>query len=61
MENDGEGLGQNYVAEKYYNNVNTGRYSDFDLSNKQRDTIKEIEKKLYEYQKKSNFTYINMM
>ena len=61
MENAGEGLGQNEVADNYYNNVDTGRYSDVDLSNEQRDTIKEIEKKLYEYQEKSNFTYINMM
>ncbi len=61
MENAGEGLGQNEVAENYYNNVDTGRYSDVDLSNEQRDTIKEIEAKLYEYQEKSNFTYINMM
>ena len=61
MENAGEGLGQNEVAENYYNNVDKERYSDVDLSNEQRDTIKEIEKKLYEYQEKSNFTYINMM
>ena len=61
MENAGEGLGQNEIAENYYYNVDTGRYSDVDLSNEQRDTIKEIEAKLYEYQEKSNFTYINMM
>ena len=61
MEGAGEGLGQNEIAENYYNNVDTGRYSDVDLTNEQRDTIKEIEAKLYEYQEKSNFTYINMM
>ena len=61
IENAGEGLGQNEIAENYYNNVDTGRYSDVDLSNEQRDTIKEIEAKLYEYQEKNNFTYINMM
>ena len=51
MEHAGEGLG----------NVDTGRFSGVDLSNVQRDTIKEIEAKLYEYQEKANFTYINMM
>ena len=61
MENAGEGLGKNEMAENYYNNVDTGRYSDVDLSNEQRDTIKEIEAKLYEYQEKSNFTYIDMI
>ena len=53
--------GQNEVVENYYNNVDTGRYSDVDLTSEQRDTIKEIEAKLYEYQEKSNFTYIDMM
>ena len=61
MDNAGEGLGKNEMAENYYNNVDTGRYSDVDLSTEQRDTIKEIEAKLYEYQEKSNFTYIDMM
>ena len=59
MEKAGEDE-QNLIVEKY-NNVDTGRYSDVDLSNEQRDTIKEIEAKLYEYQEKSNFRYINMM
>ena len=52
---------QNEIAENYYNNVDTGRYSDVDLSGEQRDTIKKIEEKLYEYQEKSNFTYIDMI
>ena len=59
MEKAGEDE-QNLIVEKY-NNVDTGRYSDVDVSNEQRDTIKEIEAKLYEYQEKSNFRYINMM
>ena len=53
--------GQNEIVENYYNNVDTGRYSDVDLTSEQRDTIKEIEAKLYEYQEKSNFTYIDMI
>ena len=49
-------------SENYYNNVDTGRYSNLELNEEeQRDTIKNIEAKLYEYQEKSNFTYINMM
>ena len=61
IENVGEVLGQDEIAENYYNNVDTERYSDLDISNEQRDTIKEIEEKLYEYQEKSNFSYINMI
>ena len=61
IENARDSIGQNEIAENYYNNVDTGRYSDVDLSNEQRDTIKEIEAKLYEYQEKSNFTYIDMI
>ena len=53
--------GKNEIVENIYNNVDTGRYSDVDLSSEQRDTIKEIEAKLYEYQEKSNFTYIDMI
>ena len=56
-----DSIGQNEIAENYLNNVDTQRYSDVDLSNEQRDTIKEIEAKLYEYQEKSNFTYIDMI
>ena len=59
MENAGEGVQNQY--ENYINNVNIGRYSDIDLSKEQKDTIKEIEAKLNEYQEKSNFTYINMV
>ena len=54
-------LGQNEMAENHYKNVDLGRFSNLDITNEQRDTIKEIEAKLYEYQEKSNFTYINMM
>jgi len=61
LETVGEVLGQDEIAENYYNNVDTGRYSDVDISNEQRETINEIEEKLYQYQEKSNFTYINMM
>jgi hypothetical protein len=61
MDNARDSIGQNEIAENYYYNVDTGRYSDVDLSNEQRDTIKEIEAKLYEYQEKSNFTYIDMI
>ena len=64
MENAGEGLGQNEIAEKIYNNVDTGRFSDLDISNissDERETMQAIIDKLYEYQEKSNFTYINMI
>ena len=61
IEKAGEELGQNEIVGNYYNNVDTGRYSDVDVSNEQRDTIKEIEDKLFAYQEKSNFTYINMI
>ena len=58
----GDVLGDNQMTENYYNNVDTGRYSNLELNEEeQRDTIKNIEAKLYEYQEKSNFTYINMM
>jgi hypothetical protein len=59
MEKAGEDE-QNLIVEKFYN-VDHERFSDFNVSNEQRDTIKEIEAKLYEYQEKSNFTYINMI
>ena len=61
MEKAGDMLGQNEIAENYYNNVDTGRYSDLDISSEQNETIKEVLEKLYQYQEKSNFTYINMM
>ena len=61
MDSAGEALGQTEIAENYYNNVDTGRYSDVDLSNEQRDTIKEMMTKLYDYQESSNFTNIIMM
>ena len=61
IETVGEVLGQDEIAENYYNNVDTGEYSDLGISNELRDTINEIEEKLYEYQAKSNFTYINMI
>ena len=61
IEKAGEDLGQNEIVENYYKNVDTGRYSDVDISNEQKNIIEAIEKKLYEYQEKSNFTYINMI
>ena len=64
MDNAGEGLGQNEIAENYYNNVDTGRYSELDISHistEERETMQAIINKLFEYQEKSNFTYINMM
>ena len=64
MENAGEILGRNEIAENYYNNVDVGRYSDLDisnLSNEQRETITDLEAKLNQYQESSNFTYINMI
>ena len=63
MENEGEGLGKNEIAENYYNNVDTGRYSDLDISNisEDRETMQAIIEKICEYQEKSNFTYINMV
>ena len=54
-------MGQNEIAENYDNNVDTGRFSYLDISKEQRDTIKELEIKLYQYQEKSNFTYIDMI
>ena len=53
--------GQNDIVENYFKNIDTERYSGVNLTGEQRDTIKEIEEKLYEYQEKSNFTYIDMM
>ena len=61
LEDSGQALGQEEITEKYLNNVDIGRYSDVDISKEQKETIKEIETKLYECQEKSNFTYINMM
>ena len=60
MEKAGDMLGQNEIVGNYYN-VDTGRYSDLDISNEQIDTINKIIEKLYDYQENSNFTYINMM
>ena len=64
MEAAGDILGQNEIADSYYNNVDIGRYSDLDISNisnDQRQTLEDIETKLNQYQEKSNFTYINMI
>ena len=61
MEEAGDILGQNEIVENAYNNVDTGRYSNLDISNEQIETVKQLEMKLYEYQEKSNFTYIDMM
>ena len=64
MEGAGDILGQNEIADSYYNNVDIGRYSDLDISNisnDQRQTLEDIETKLNQYQEKSNFTYINMI
>ena len=61
MEKAGDILGQNEIAENYYNNVDTGRYSDLDITKEKRDSINEIKAKLDEYQERSNFTYINMI
>jgi len=47
LETIGEVLGQDEIAENYYNNVDTGKYSNVDISNEQRETINEIEDKLY--------------
>ena len=61
MAEAGDILGQNEIAENYYNNVDTGRYSNLDISNEESDNIQSLVSKLYEYQEQSNFTYINMM
>ena len=62
VENTEENERQSKIVENYYNNnIDTLKYSEVDLSNKERDTIQEIEAKLYEYKEKSNFTYINMI
>lgn len=61
LETVGEVLGQDEIAENYFNNVDTGRYSDVDISNENRESINGIKEKLDEYQEKSNFAYINMM
>ena len=61
IETVGEVLGQDEIAESYYNNVDTGIYSDVDISNEQKDTINDIKEKINQYQEKSNFTYINMI
>ena len=54
------GEDQNAITNNYYN-VDMGRFSLVDISNERKDTIEEIEKKLYAYQERSNFTYINMV
>jgi hypothetical protein len=62
VENTEENERQSKIVENYYNNnIDTLKYSEVDLSNKERDTIQEIEAKLYEYKEKSNFTYIDMI
>ena len=61
IETVGEVLGQDEIAESYYNNVDTGIYSDVDISNEQKDTINDIKEKINQYQEKSNFAYINMI
>ena len=65
MEKAGDILGENNLPENYYNivnnNVDTGRYSDLEISDEQTDNIDEIKAKLNEYQERNNFTYINMI
>ena len=61
IETVGEVLGQEEIAENYYNNVDTGGYSDVDISNEEKDNINGIKGKLNQYKEKSNFTYINMI
>ena len=61
MKEAGDLVGQNEIAENYYNNVDVGRYSNLDISNEEQKDINEIMTKLYEYQEKSNFTYIDMI
>jgi len=62
MEKAGDILGENNLPENYYNivnnNVDTGRYSDLEISDEQTDNIDEIKAKLNEYQERNNFTYI---
>ena len=61
IENEGEGLEHNEIAEKFLSNVDTGRYSDVDMSDEQKDDDKEKKEKLNIYQENSNFKYINMI
>ena len=61
MEGARDSIGQNEIVENYFYNVDTERYSDVNLSQEQRDTIKEMKIKLDEYQEKSNFTYVDMI
>ena len=53
--------GQNEIAIHINNNVDTGRYSEVELSSEQQNNIDEIINKLYKSQENSNFTYIDMM
>ena len=61
MEGDNDNLNRKGMTENIFNNVDTGRYSDMELSKEEIDTINNIENKLFEYQEKSNFTNVNMM
>ena len=62
MEKAGENeIEQNLIVKNSYYNVDMGRFSEVDISKEDRDTINQIEIRLFEYQEKSNFTYINMM
>ena len=61
LEDDNDILNNKGMKEKIFNNVDTGRYSDIDLSKEDIETIQDIENKLFEYQEKSNFTNVDMM
>jgi hypothetical protein len=64
MEKAEDYLGQNEVAENYYNNYNNvdiDAYCNLIMTDDHKNNIKDIEAKLLEYQESSNFTHVNMM
>ena len=61
MEKAEDYLGQNEIADNYYNNVDNDAYSSFIMTDDQKNNMKDIEAKLLEYQESSTFTHVNMM